>query len=99
MITFNRVANVAPGKMASAVEFANRSAAYLKHNYGIDFAVSVPIGGNPLRIAWTARTENLSAFDELVQKLLADKQYASMVNEYSDSLLPGSVSDAFWRTI
>lgn len=99
MITFSRVANVAPGKMASAVEFAYRSAAYLKQAYGIDFEVAVPIGGNPLRIAWTGRSEKLAAFDELSQKLLADKQYAAMVNEYSDSLLPGSVDDAFWRTI
>jgi hypothetical protein len=99
MITFSRVANIAPGKMPMAIEFAQRTAAYLKQTYGLDVAISVPIGGNPLQVCWTAQADNMAKFDELGQKFLTDKKYAAMITEYSDSMIPGTVVDSYWRTL
>ena len=98
MIAFNRTANIAPGKTASAIGFAHEIAAYMKSAYEVDLEVLLPIGGNPQRIAWSTRYKNLAALETVNEKILADKQYWTMVGKSSDNFLPGSVRDSIWRT-
>jgi len=99
MIAFNRTAAIAPGKTSSSIGFAHEIAAYIKEAYGVELEVLLPIGGNPNRIAWSARYKDLAAMDAVNAKMLADKHYWEIVSKASDNFLPGSVRDSMWRTV
>lgn len=99
MIAFVRTAGVAPGKTGAAIGFAHEIAAYLKSAYGVDLEVLRPIGGNPQRIAWSARYKDLAALEAVNAKTLADKQYGAMVGKASDNFVAGSMHDAIWQTV
>jgi len=99
MIVFNKMACIAPGKMASALGHAHEIAAYVKSTYGADVEVLLPIGGNPQRVAWSVRYKDLAAYEVVNTKLREDKHYWEMVSKNSDNFLPGSVRDSFWRVI
>lgn len=99
MIAFNRTACIAPGKTASALAFAHEIAAYMKDAYAVELEVLLPIGGNPQRIAWSARYKDLAALDAVNGKILADKKYWEIVGKNSDNFLAGSVRDSMWRTV
>jgi hypothetical protein len=59
----------------------------------------MPIGGNPNRITWSGRVQNLAEFDEMQQKLAADERYMHHVASGNDFFLSGSVFDTLWRVI
>lgn len=99
MIAFVRTASIAPGKTAGAIAFAHEIAAYMKSSYGVDLEVLLPVGGNPSRIAWSTRYENLAALDAVNTKTLADKKYWEIVGKNSDLFLAGSINDAMWRSV
>ena len=99
MIAFNRTAAIAPGRTASAINFAHDVAAYLKKSYDLDLEVLLPIGGNPSRIAWSTRYKDMASLDAVNTKMLSDKHYWDMIHKNSDNFLAGSVRDAFWRTV
>jgi hypothetical protein len=99
MIAFVRTAGIAPGKTASAIAFAHEIAAYMKSNYGVELEVMLPVGGNPARIAWSARYENLAALETVNAKSLTDKRYWEIVGKNIDLFMPGSLNDAIWRSV
>lgn len=99
MIAFNRTAGIAPGKTASAIGFAHEIAAYMKSTYGVDLEVLLPIGGNPQRIAWSARYKDLAALEAVTTKLTADKKYWEIVGKHSDNFVAGSMHDSIWRIV
>jgi hypothetical protein len=99
MISFVRVAGVAPGKTAAAIGFAHEMAAYMKSTYGVELEVLRPIGGNPQRVAWSARYADLAALEAVNTKTLADKQYWAMVGKASDNFVAGSMRDTIWQTL
>ena len=99
MIAFARTASIAPGKTSRAVAFGHEVANYIKDKYGTTLEVLMPIGGNPARIAWHTRYENLAQWETLNAKLLGDKKYMDLVSKHADTFLPGSVHDHFWRTV
>jgi len=99
MISFVRVAGVAPGKTAAAIGFAHEIAAYMKSQYGVELEVLRPIGGNPQRIAWSAHYKDLAALEDVNTKTLADKQYWALVGKASDNFVAGSMRDAIWQTV
>lgn len=99
MISFVRVAGVAPGKTASAIGFAHEMAAYMKSAYGVELEVMRPIGGNPQRIAWSARYPDLATLEAVNTKTLADKQYWAMVSKATDNFVAGSMRDTIWHTL
>jgi hypothetical protein len=99
MIAFNRTASIAPGKMGAAMAFAHEIATYLKTAHGIDLEVMIPIGGNPNRIGWTTRYQDLAALDVMNTKMLTDKKYMELVSKNSDNFIPGSVHDSMWRKV
>jgi hypothetical protein len=90
---------VAPGKTGTAIAFAHEIAAYMKSAYGVELEVLRPIGGNPQRVAWSARYKDLAAMEEVSTKSLADKQYWAIVNKGSDNFVPGSMHDSIWQTV
>ena len=99
MIAFNRTAAIAPGKTAAAVGFAHEIASYMKRAYDVKLEVLMPIGGNPQRITWSARYQDLAALDAVNSKILADKEYMALAGKGSENFLPGSLRDSIWRTV
>jgi hypothetical protein len=99
MIVFSKVACIAPGKIASALGHAHEVVAYIKSTYGVDVEILQPIGGNPARVAWSARYKDLAAYETVNLKMRDDKHYWEMVSKNSDNFLPGSIRDSFWRVV
>lgn len=99
MIAFVRTAGVLPGKTRAAIGFAHEVAAYMKSAYGVDLEVLRPIGGNPQRIAWSARYKDLAALEAVNAKSLDDKGYWAIVNKGSDHFVAGSMHDTIWQTV
>lgn len=98
MIAFVRTAGINPGKTASAIAFAHEIAGHMKNTYDIQLEVLRPVGGNPARIAWSARYKDLAAMEAVNQKLAVDKAYWELVNKNSGDFAAGSINDAIWTT-
>jgi hypothetical protein len=99
MIAFTRTASIAPGKTGDAVAFGHQVAKHMKEKHGTALEVLMPIGGNPARIAWYARYEDLAQLEVLTAKLLADKAYMELVSKHANTFLPGSICDHIWQTV
>lgn len=99
MIIFSRTANVAPGQAGAAIEFSKKIQVYFKEAYGVELQTMVPFGGNPYRMGWMSRYDDMNALDTLHQRVLADQQYWKIINEYKETFLPASIDDQVWRTI
>ncbi len=98
MIAFVRVAAVKPGKQIAAMTFAKEISAFLKGSYHVDLEVLRPVGGNPQRIAWSARYADLAAMETVTTKMLADPKYWELVNGASECFIAGATHDAIWQT-
>jgi hypothetical protein len=99
MITLYRSASIAQGKTGSTLVFAKEIAAYIKDKTGTDVQVAIPIGGNPNRIGWSGRYENLGALETMQMKLMADPKYMELVAKGADNFIAGSVHDEIWRSL
>jgi hypothetical protein len=99
MITFTRTASIAPSKTGDAIAFANQVARHIREKYGTTLELLMPIGGNPGRIAWQTRYQNLGEWEALSAKLFADSEYMGLLAKNGSAFLPGSVHDEIWRTI
>jgi len=64
MISWYRVAAIAPGKTASAIRFAHEISAFVKGKTGADTRIAMPIGGNPNRKAPGMRSPRRQRRDE-----------------------------------
>ncbi len=99
MITMIRSAAIAPGKTFDAITFAHNIAKHIHDKYGLKLIVSIPIGGNPNRIAWTATYESRAEWETLTAKLMTDVDYAKAVAANAPTFIAGSIHDDFWRAI
>lgn len=99
MITFVRVAGIAPGKTGAAVGFAHEIAAYFKSAYGIELEVLMPVAGNPARVAWSARYPDLATVEKMRGRMLADPAYLAMTTKASELFVGGSLRDDLWHTV
>ena len=97
MISFYRSAGIAPGKNASAVLFAREMVAYLKDKMGIDVQIAVPVGGNPNRLGFAVRYENLGALEATQVKLASDPKYMELTVKGAENFVAGSFHDEIWR--
>ena len=52
MITFVRTNSIAPGELVKALGFAEEIAAFGEKIVGHKVGISIPVGGNPFRVAW-----------------------------------------------
>jgi len=59
----------------------------------------MPIGGNPYRITWTSRYQNLGELEEKNLKMLADQKYIELLTVGNDIFIAGSAFDTIWRVI
>ena len=99
MITMIRSAAIAPGKVGDAITFAHKIAKHILDTYGVKLTLSMPIGGNPNRIAWIATYAGVAEWDAFGSKLMSDPDYMAAVAANSATFLPGSIHDELWRSI
>ena len=99
MIHFVRTVSIAPGKMAEAMAFAKEIASYSEGLTGFKAEVSVPVTGNPNRIAWHLLLRDLAELEGALNKINADAKFAELSRAGAALLLPGSTLDTLWRTI
>jgi hypothetical protein len=99
MITYVRSANIAPGKTAEALTFAHEIANFVEKITGVKVGVSMPIGGNPFRIAWVAAEPDLASVEATWGKLMANADYMRMSEGSAACFLPGSAHDEIWRSV
>jgi len=99
MITFVRTATIAPGKVAEALAFAHQIANLVEKITGLKVGVSMPIAGNPFRIAWVAAQPDLASFEADTNKLLSDPEYMKLSEGSASLFLPGSAHDEMWRSV
>ena len=99
MIAFVRIVSVMPGKTADALAFAHHLKSYLKDKHGIDMNLSMPIGGNPNRIAYVSNVASLGELEAGIAKLAADAEYQKMIAGNAANVIPGSVHDEMWRSL
>ena len=99
MIAFTRTAAIAPGKNAGAMAFSQEVCAHIKDKHGIKVDVSIPVGGNPNRIAWRATYASLAEFETSFGALMTDQAYAAMLAKAADLFSPGSVHDEIWQSV
>lgn len=99
MIAFVRVAGVKPGKTGAALAFAKEMATYFKETQKRELEVLLPIGGAVQRVAWSARYNDLTELETVMNKITSDPKYWELVNSASDNFIPGSFHDAIWKTV
>jgi hypothetical protein len=99
MITFVRTATIAPGKVVEALTFAHQIAKLVEKITGLKVGVSMPVGGNPFRIAWVAAQPDLAAVEANNNKLLSDPEYMKLTEGSASLFLPGSAHDQMWRSV
>jgi hypothetical protein len=58
-----------------------------------------PIGGNPQRIAWSARYKDIATLEDVNTKTLADKQYWALVGKGIEDFVAGWMRDSIWQTV
>jgi hypothetical protein len=99
MISFHRSVGVAPGKNASALILARELVAYIKDKMGIDVQIAVPVGGNPNRLGFSVRYENLGALEAAQVKLTSDPKYMELAANGAENFVAGSFHDEIWRIL
>jgi hypothetical protein len=99
MIAFYRNAAIAPGQVISAVAFAQQIVAYVKDKHGVELSMAMPVAGNPNRIGWAARYENLAAFEAKMAAITSDPHYKDMAAKGAENFIAGSIHDELWRTL
>ena len=99
MIAFYRNAAIAPGKVGSAVAFAQQVAAHIHDKHGVTLSIAMPMAGNPNRIGWAARYENLAAFEAKMAAITSDPHYKDMAAKGAENFIAGSIHDELWRTL
>jgi hypothetical protein len=99
MIAFVRSAGIAPGKTGAMMAFAKEMSSYINSHFGVEVTVLTPIGGNPQRVAWSVRYQDLAALQATMNKMTADKGYWELSNKNVDCFVPGSLNDAIWQEV
>jgi len=98
MITFTRVAEIAPGKFREAMEFAAAVSKHVGEKHAMKLAVSLPFGGNPNRIQWASQYATMAELDAVASKLAADVDYMALIAGSANVFIAGSVFDEIWRS-
>ncbi len=99
MITFVRTDFIAPGKQAEALAFAHQIAKLVETLTGHKVGVSIPVGGNPFRVAWVVALPDLAALESSMGKLLSNADYMKQVESAASFFLPGTTHDEMWSSI
>ena len=99
MITFVRTRSIAPGKSAEARAFSEQITKLAKDKFGVELRASVPIGGNPDRIAFVSTYPGMAELETMATKLAADADYQKLIAANAQTFLPGSAHDELWMNV
>ncbi len=99
MITFVRTDSIAPGKLAEALGFAQQIAAFVEKIIGHKVGVSVPVGGNPFRVAWVVALPDLAALEASFKQLQSNPEYMKRIEAAGSYFLPGEARDEIWSSL
>jgi hypothetical protein len=99
MITFVRTRSIAPGKAAEAMAFSQQVTKLIKDKFGVQLGASVPIGGNPDRIAFVSSYPGLAELESQATRLVADVDYQKLIAANAQTFLPGSTHDELWMSV
>ncbi|HWR88171.1 MAG TPA: hypothetical protein VN277_07120 [Acidiferrobacterales bacterium] len=97
MIFTVRQVSIMPGKTSAALAFASEITEYIKGAHKLDLQLIRPVGGNPSRVAWLGRYNDLAAYGEKMNALAADKRFAELSAKTADLWVPGSMHDDIWQ--
>ena len=99
MITFIRTDSIAPGKLGEALGFAVQIAAFVEKIIGHKVGVSVPVGGNPFRVAWVVTLPDLATLESSFKTLQMNPEYLKQVEAAAPYFLPGAARDEIWSSL
>jgi hypothetical protein len=99
MLTFIRTGSSAPGRTVEAMTFAHQVAQMIEKLTGKKFTVSMPVAGNPARIAWISTCTDMAEHESVHKKLMSDAGYIKLVESAGPYFLPGSFHDELWSSI
>jgi hypothetical protein len=99
MITFVRTDSIAPGKLVEALTFAQQIAAFVEKIIGHKVGVSVPVGGNPFRVAWVVALPDLAALEASFKQLQSNPEYMKRIEAAGSYFLPGEARDEIWSSL
>ncbi|MBL8326251.1 MAG: NIPSNAP family protein [Rubrivivax sp.] len=97
MIFSIRQVSIMPGQAAAARAFAAEITEYVKGAHKLEFQMVRPVGGNPMRLGWLGRYTDLAAFEDAMNKLVADKRFAELNAKTAGLWVPGSMHDDIWQ--
>lgn len=99
MYQFVRTANVQSGKFGEALAFAKEVVEHLAKTHDLQLEVSMPVSGNPYRLCWSNRFENLSQFEEFQTRLMGDAKYREILGKAGSIFISGAGVDEIWRIL
>lgn len=99
MITLVRTVSVMPGKNAEALAFAHQVKKHAKDKHGLEISLSMPIGGNPNRIAFVSNAQNLAELETMMTKFASDAEWQKLIAGNAANTIPGSTHDEIWRSL
>jgi hypothetical protein len=99
MITFVRTRSIASGKAVEAMAYAQEITKLVKDKFGVKINVSMPIGGNPDRMAFVSSYASLAELEAQATKLIADADYQKLVAANAPTFLPGATHDELWMSL
>ena len=99
MIRFTRSARIVHGKFPQAIQWAKEITEFANKKYKIQMNVYMDTFGEYGRIRWFADYADLSAFEKVMNQVMADQEYWQKVAQASDFIMQGSVNDIVMRAI
>jgi len=85
--------------MAEAMAYAQQITKLVKEKYGVQISLSVPIGGNPDRLAFVSPHASLAEVESIGAKLLSDAEYMRLLAANAQTFLPGATHDELWMSV
>ncbi len=80
------------GDLPVAFQFGTEVTSYLKKTYSVDMKVGVEMYGG-CRIIWRYDFDSLDKQQQIMQKLLTDREYAASLNKVKDLWAEGTLKD------
>ncbi len=97
MITFVRSLTVQPGKIGEAVGWGKELVGIVKRVTGKDLALCTSFGGAIGALAWIGHYDSMAQIEDMLAKLMADREYLAAIGKAGQLAVPGSGHDQFWR--
>jgi hypothetical protein len=99
MITVVRSQTTQPGKFGEAVAWGKEIVAIVKRVTGKELAFCTSFGGVIGAVAWIGQYDSVGQVEDVLNKLLANREYMAAIAKAADLFVPGSGHDQLWRHV